>query len=143
MLKLIACGNVVADADLIASTKNDGSQGHRSKFSIAVNRHAKTKEDAPVYINVTLWDNQAQTFSKYIKKNTKVTVEGDFTLNTYVGQDGKEHTNIAMSAPAIEIQGGGYQNTQQAAPATPAPVAAPAEAAPQFTQVEDDEPLPF
>ena len=139
MLKLIACGTITSDANFVSNNKNDGTTGYRSSFSVAVNRHAKTKDDAAIFINVTLWDNQAKNMHQYLKKGTRVTLEGDFIPSTFTKQDGTTQTNLQMSSPSIEIQ-----SNQPQAKAQPVQQEAPAEEepAPEFTQVEEDD-LPF
>ena len=139
MLKLFCCGNVVADADLVNVTRNDGTPAIRSKFTVAVNRHSKTRGEEAVYVNVTLWDNYAKNVQPYIKKGTKVTLEGDFSTYTYTKQTGGTQTNLEMSNPAIEITSSKQEQPVRQANQTVQPAPAPQVTEPQnFTAVEED-----
>lgn len=87
MNKVLLVGNLVKDIELRYTT-NEKAVG---KFTIAINRETKNKDgeyDAD-YINCVSFGEQAKALSEYLKKGTKVSVEGHIQTGSYE-KDGKK-----------------------------------------------------
>ena len=130
-------------------------------FTVAVNqRPTKAQKDAgqqppAKFYRVTAWRELGENCQKYLAKGRKVFVAGRIDAQAYIGNDGKPHASLELTADEVEFlsargetsdTSGGGGNAPQAAPAAspaPAPAAPSAPAAPEgFTQVEEDD-LPF
>lgn len=62
------------------------------QFRIAVNRNftnANGEREAD-FLNVVVWDKQAENLSKYQKKGSLISVEGRIQTRNYDGDDGKK-----------------------------------------------------
>ncbi|MDR0874946.1 MAG: single-stranded DNA-binding protein [Clostridiales Family XIII bacterium] len=140
-----------------------------TRFTIAVNRFRKSEggDDAD-FIRITAFDKQAELVERYLKKGSKVGVEGRIQTGSYE-KDGKKVYTTDVIANRVEFLdrkgegGGGYSGGGNSgggdfggqfggapapsyAPAAPAPAPAPA-AAPQdlpdaFAEIDDDD-MPF
>lgn len=77
-----------------------------AKFNVAVTSRYKTKageyEDKTKWMPVEVWRSLADVAEKYIKKGTKVYVEGTLEDNTYE-KDGQTKTFEFVAAQTIEI----------------------------------------
>jgi single-strand DNA-binding protein len=91
-----------------------------TNFTIAVNRRRRGTDgnwvDETDWYRISLFRNAAETAAEYLKKGTKVLVEGQLQIRTYTGQDGIERTSVEVNAdnfviltPRDEAPGGGYQ----------------------------------
>ena len=91
-----------------------------TNFSLAVNRRRRGMDgnyvDETDWFRVTLFRNMAETSAEWLKKGSKVLVEGQLQIRTYTGQDGIERTSVDVNAdnfmnltPRDEMGGGGYQ----------------------------------
>lgn len=146
-------GNLVADPE-VRTTPNGKSVVN---LRIANNRSYRTKDgewkDAPVsFLNVVLWEQQADFVAKYFKKGDGIIVGGRLTSRRYETKAGEKRT--AYDIVANEVSFGGKpkaKDGQAAAPAaaaqTPAPAAQPvnnAVDANEFMVIDDDcDDLPF
>jgi single-strand DNA-binding protein len=72
--------------------------------------------DETDWFRVTLFRNLAETAAEWLKKGSKVLVEGQLQIRTYTGQDGIERTSVDVLAdnfmnltPRDDVGGGGFQ----------------------------------
>lgn len=92
-----------------------------TNFTIAVNRRRRGTDgnfvDETDWYRISLFRRDAETAAEYLKKGSKVLVEGQLQIRNYTGQDGIERTtvevnadNFVMLSPRDEAAGGGgYQ----------------------------------
>ncbi len=92
-----------------------------TNFSIAVNRRRRGQDgnyvDETDWYRITLFRNLSETSAEWLKKGSKVLVEGQLQIRTYTGQDGVERTSVDVNADNFvnltardEMGGGGgYQ----------------------------------
>jgi single-strand DNA-binding protein len=89
-----------------------------TNFTIAVNRRRRGTDgnfvDETDWYRISLFRRDAETAAEYLKKGTKVLVEGQLQIRTYTGQDGIERTSVEVNAdnfvmltPRDEMGGGG------------------------------------
>jgi single-strand DNA-binding protein len=93
-----------------------------TNFTMAVNRRRRGMDgnyvDETDWFRISLFRNAAETAAEYLKKGTKVLVEGQLQIRNYTGQDGIERTSVEVNADNFVILtprdemgggGGGYQ----------------------------------
>ncbi|MFD1144527.1 single-stranded DNA-binding protein [Larkinella insperata] len=144
MNKVILIGNVGNDPEV---RYLDGGSVV-AKFSVATNERYTTRTgeqvDQTEWFRVEVWNDQAKTVEKYVRKGNQIYVEGRLKTETYTDREGKERFSLTVRATTFQFLGGGRQDGaeggdyQDAPPAprqqaTPQPVPAPAprQAAPQ------------
>lgn len=127
MNKAMIIGNLARDPEL-RSTPNGIAV---CTFTVAVNRrkqNAEAGQPEADYFRVTAWRQLGENAARYLTKGKKVAVVGPVGLNLYQGQDGQQRASLEITAEDIE-----YLSPREQAGAVPA----------GFTQVSDDEELPF
>lgn len=99
MFKITALGNLVSDA---RTGENNGKTV--VNFTIAAHTMFKDAEKNYItnYIDVSVWNNQAQSCSK-LKKGNKVCVVGSAVVKPYTTKDGKSGFNIVVSPDNVEF----------------------------------------
>lgn len=98
------------------------------RFSLAVDRRGRDAgADFPTCV---AFDKTAELIGKYCKKGDRLGVIGRIQTGSYE-KDGRKVYTTDVIVHEIELMGGKREES------------APQETAPQFTEVEDDEPLPF
>ncbi len=148
MNKVILMGRLTRDPE------TRYSQGEKqtaiSRFSLAVDRRIKRdgQPDAD-FFNCTAFGKSGEFVEKYLKKGTKVLVEGSVQNNNYTDKDGVKHYDYVIVVETIEFaeskgsngSNAGSQNTQNQSAAT---ASAPA-SGDGFMNIPDgiEEELPF
>jgi single-strand DNA-binding protein len=82
-----------------------------SKFSIAVNRRARTdatgnKNEETDFFDVTLWGKQAEGLHKYLIKGKQVAIEGRLQQDRWTDQNGASHSRVSIVAENLQLLGG-------------------------------------
>ncbi|KAA9349559.1 single-stranded DNA-binding protein [Larkinella humicola] len=149
MNKVILIGNVGNDPEV---RYLDGGSVV-AKFSVATNERYTTRTgeqiDQTEWFRVEVWNDQAKTVEKYVRKGNQIYVEGRLKTETYTDREGKERFSLTVRATTFQFLGSARQDgaegggesyaestpspRQQAAP-QPAPARQPApqpQAAPQ------------
>jgi len=131
MNKVIMMGRLTRDPE---TRYGQGANGTAvSRFSIAVDRRFKREgEPEADFFDCTAFNKQAEFVEKYLKKGTKIVLEGSVQNNNYTNKEGQkvygtrivvDNLEFAESKAASEGSGsnygGGqsYQNNSQPAPA--------------------------
>jgi len=95
--KLIIVGNLGRDPELRHT--QDGTAV--TTISVAVNRK-RNGEKATSWYSVSVWNGQAEHVCEYLKKGSKVLVEGgNLRVNQYTGKDGKSSATIELTAERV------------------------------------------
>jgi single-strand DNA-binding protein len=76
-----------------------------AKFSLAVRQNRKNEQgDYGVdYVNCTVFGKRAATIQQYFHKANQVTVAGEWSLNTWTGRDGHEHTQLQLAVNDFDL----------------------------------------
>ena len=111
-------GNLGNDAE----TRNSSGGGTFTTFSIAVNKMGASKEDKPLWVNVTCFGKTSEWAGKSLKKGNQVLVQGSLELQEYEGKDGKNHVSVKLLAGKV-LSLTRTTPTASAAPATSASAA--------------------
>jgi single-strand DNA-binding protein len=79
------------------------------------------KQSVTSWVRCTKWINQGQStkIADYLKKGTKVYVEGKPAASAYIAQDGTAKASLELSVRDIELQGSAQPQQQAGAVAQP------------------------
>jgi single-strand DNA-binding protein len=116
MNKVMLIGNLGRDPEM-SYTPNGLAV---TKFSLAVrnyvrsqNNQSNERQDDTVWYNVTAFGKQAETTNTYLKKGSKVYVEGRINPRKYTDRNGAERISLDVTLNDMEFltpkdgQGGG------------------------------------
>lgn len=90
-------GRITKDA-VLEKTKDNLSL---VRVSIAVNRSTKKKDteeyiDKPVFVDLTIFGNYAETMFKYFTKGRYITVQGHLDMDSWTGPDGTKNSKLKV-----------------------------------------------
>lgn len=77
-------------------------------FSMAVNRSVKKKdsedyEDKPVFVDMTIFGNYAESMVKHLTKGRYITVKGHLDMDSWTSADGKKNQRLKVVPEQGEI----------------------------------------
>ena len=140
MNKVILIGNLANDPE--AYTTSSGIS--RSTFRLAVQRRFTNQQGVREadFLTIVAWRQSADFCTRYLRKGSRVAVEGSIQNRSYDGRDGQKRWITEIIAESVESVGG----RSDPGP-TPPPERTPSadvenNTGSTFTEVEDDE-LPF
>jgi single-strand DNA-binding protein len=121
--RVLLIGRTTSDIEL--KTTNSGK--FVCTFTLAVNR--RFKSDETDFLDVVVWNKTAEWASQYIKKGQAIFVSGSLQVRTWKDNNGNNRKTVEVIADEIQF----------------AEAKAKGETQPQedFTEVTDEEPLPF
>jgi single-strand DNA-binding protein len=113
-LRRVANGTAVVDLGLAVNRSYTGKDGER--------------REEVVFIDVTVWDRQAETCCQYLKKGRPIHVEGYLKMDTWTDKTtGTERTKLKVQADRVQFldrredSGGGGPVASEDEYAAPAP----------------------
>ena len=98
MKKIIITGNVGHDASM--QVLQDGTNFVKFSVGVSVGTKQNPKTD---WCDITCNGKLADVAHNYVKKGTKVLIEGFPTINVYTSKDGKATGNLKIYANNIEL----------------------------------------
>ena len=113
--QVVLVGRLGSDPDYQYFQNSDAK---KASFSIAVNKSRKNPqtqkwEDVPNWFKVEIWGNNAEYVSKYARKGSLVTVQGELKQNRWVDSTtGKEKSTVIINANNISIPKQGSGSTE-------------------------------
>lgn len=109
MKKTVIIGNLGQDAQVKATQQ--GSQF--LSFTVAVSEKVKGQEST-TWFSCSGWGERfTQTLAQYLKKGTKVYIEGNYSPSLFQRQDGTMDISHNMMVNQIELLGGAPQQAPQ------------------------------
>ena len=102
MNKVFLSGNLTRDPE-VKYTPNGKAV---SKFGIAINRRYKNAEGGQPdvdFFNLTAWDKTAEFCGRYLRKGSRVLVEGRLQTYSYQAQDGTKRSGVDIQIDNIEF----------------------------------------
>lgn len=103
MNKLLLIGHLGKDPDMNYTPSGVAV----TKFSLAVNHTSKSasgeKQTETQWFNIIAWRNLAETCNTYLKKGSKVYLEGRLTTRKYTDRTGVERVAIEVIANEMEM----------------------------------------
>lgn len=111
--KVILVGNLTRDPEL----RTVGSGGAKvATFGLAVNDVYRDKAgnsvERPVFVDVDVWDRQAENAAQYLRKGRTVLVEGRLQMDAWE-KDGQKRTKLKIRASAVKFMAPPPQGQQQ------------------------------
>jgi len=103
MNKIMLIGNLGRDPEM-SYTPNGTAI---TKFTLAVNRVTKSptgeRQEETEWFNIVAWQKLAETCNAYLRKGSKVFIEGRLTTRKYTDRNGVERLAIDVIANEMEI----------------------------------------
>ena len=145
--KVILMGGLTRDPEL----KQAASGVKVADLSLAITETWKDKsgesKETTCYVDVVVWQRQAELCCQYLSKGRQILVEGRLQLDEWENQQGEKRRKLRVRADRVQFLPDGRRNAGQGAPAEPgqsaAPQNTPAPAAPAVDDLGDDDDLPF
>lgn len=97
MNKVIMMGRLTKDPEYRQTQDGKGL----TRFSIAVDR--KTKDKVTDFFNCTAFGKTAEFAEKYLKKGTKIVLDGKVQNDSYTNKDGKKVTTTVIIVDELEF----------------------------------------
>ena len=118
MNKVILMGRATRDPEIRYGTGNN--QMAIANFSIAVDRRFKREGEPDAdFFNCTAFSKTAEFVEKYIKKGTKVVIDGRLQNDSYTNKDGQKVTSTKIMIDSIEFAESKAANEPNNAPPAP------------------------
>ena len=142
--KVILIGNLGRDPEVRYLPSGDAV----ANFSIATSENWKDRngqrQERTEWHNISMFGRLAEIAGQYLKKGSKVYIEGRIQSRKYTGKDGIERTAYEIIGSEMKMLGGGNDSGQQNAQHTPpAPPRSQAPAAPAQPVDDIDDDVPF
>jgi single-strand DNA-binding protein len=103
MNKIILIGNLGRDPEM--SYTNNGTAV--TKFSLAVSRRSKSptgeRQEETEWFNIIAWRQLAEISSQYLRKGSKVYIEGRLQQRKYTASDGTQRLAVEVIANDMEM----------------------------------------
>ena len=135
MNKVFLTGNLTKDPEV----KYTPSGKAVSKMGIAVSRRFKNAESGQFdvdFFNLTAWEKTAEFCARYLRKGSRVLIEGRLQTYTYTGQDGSKRSGVDIQVENIEFAGAKRDGESSGERFTSKPSAS--SAPPNNTDFDDD-----
>ena len=102
--KVFLMGRLTRDPEL----RYTASQTAVTELSMAINRSYTTREgetrEETVFIDVTVWDRQAETCCQYLKKGRSLHVEGSLRLDSWDDKTtGEKRSKLKIQAERVQF----------------------------------------
>lgn len=101
MNKVILIGRLTKDPEIRYTTKNNPV----ASFSLAVNRDYinENGEREADFINIVVWNKQAENCSKYINKGSQISIEGRIQTRSYEDKNGEKRYTTEVIADQVHF----------------------------------------
>ena len=99
MNNVFLIGRMTNDVELRANEAGTS----KGQFTLAVNRKgAKEGTQQTDFINIVVWNKQAENLSKYMGKGSQIGIEGSIRVDNYTDKDGNKRTYNYVLAQSIQ-----------------------------------------
>ena len=103
MNKIMLIGNLGKDPEMSYTASGTAV----TKFSLAVNRNVKSptgeRQTETDWFNIIAWNQLAETCNSYLKKGSKIFVEGRLSQRKYTDKNNVERTSIEVTISDMEM----------------------------------------
>jgi len=150
--KVILMGGLTRDPEL----KQAASGVKVADLSLAITEQWKDKSgesrENTCYVDVVVWNRQAELCCQYLSKGRQILVEGRLQLDEWTNQQGEKRSKLRVRADRVQFMSDGSKRSGTSAssgsdldnnaPATQSQ-SAPAPASPDIDDLGDEDDLPF
>ena len=137
--KVILVGNLTRDPE----KKYLPSGVAVADLGLAINESYKNKEgewvEKPVFVDIVVWDRQAENCAQYLSKGSPLLVEGRLQLDTWETPQGEKRSKVRVRADRVQFLSGGGQRSSESSAAS----GSNAGMSPPPAPAVDDDDLPF
>ncbi len=158
--KVILAGNLTRDIE-IKYTQSGSAIGNTA---IATSRKFKSstgeQKEEVLFIDLTFFGRTAEIANQYLRKGSKVLVDGRLKLDQWTAQDGSKRSRHSVTVENLQMLGGkdeaapmggngygqqdGPSNNSYSQPAPSAPAAAPQQPATNIPEIDiNEDEIPF
>jgi len=109
MVQLI--GNLTRDVEL----RQTESGTAVCTLGVAVNEKRKDGTEDVVFVDVTLWERQAEVAAEYLGKGSPVYIEGRLKLDKWQTKEGEARQMLTVTGRRMQMLGSKQQQQQQTA----------------------------
>lgn len=104
--RVILMGNLTRDPELRYTPQGTAVSDLRLAVTTSRGRGAERRDDT-VFIDVTVWERQAETCSEYLSKGRAVLVEGRLKLDEWDDREtGQKRSKLSVVASSVTFVGG-------------------------------------
>lgn len=93
--RVILIGRLTSNPEI----KYTGSNKPYTRICVAVNRFSEGTD----FINVTVWNKQAENVCEYLGKGSLVMIEGSLSVNNYEDSEGNRRTSTEVIAQNVQF----------------------------------------
>ena len=111
--KVFLMGNLTREPEL----RYTPSGSAVCEFGIAVNRRTQDR-DEPCFVEIIVWEKQAEACGKFIQKGSPVFIEGRLQYDQWVDKEQKKRSRLRVTAERVQFLD---RRDSQAEPGAPAP----------------------
>lgn len=102
--RVILIGRLTSNPEI----KYTGSNKPYTRICVAVNRFSEGTD----FINVTVWNKQAENVCEYLGKGSLVMIEGSLSVNNYEDSEGNRRTSTEVMAQNVQFLDRKNNNTE-------------------------------
>lgn len=102
--RVILIGRLTSNPEI----KYTGSNKPYARICVAVNRFSEGTD----FINVTVWNKQAENVCEYLGKGSLVMIEGSLSVNNYEDSEGNRRTSTEVMAQNVQFLDRKNNNTE-------------------------------
>jgi len=117
--KIILVGNLTRDIELRYSQAGMGIASTAIATSHKFTVNGEKKEEV-CFVDITFFGRSAEVANQYLRKGSKILVEGRLKLDSWVDQNGQKRSKHTVTVATMQMldskgdnQGGGYNNQAQ------------------------------
>ncbi|MFH1067761.1 MAG: single-stranded DNA-binding protein [bacterium] len=140
--KVFLIGNLTRDPEVRHTPKGTAV----GDLGLAINTSFRTADgaskDEVCYVDVVVWDRQAETCKEYLTKGSPVFVEGRLQLDQWETPEGGKKSRLRVRAERVQFLGRGKSSEGRPSTGGSKPADQSAPAAPQEDAPSDDD-IPF
>lgn len=100
MIKVFVVGNLTKDVELKEVTVEGKEPFKVAKFTVASNTVGK---DSAVFIDCEAAGGLAEVLAKYTKKGSGIALNGDYTVNEYISNNGDKVRRVVIKANEVQF----------------------------------------
>ena len=145
--KVLLMGNLTQDPELRRIPSGTAVSTLRLAVSETFQTKGGEKVERTVFLDVDVWDRQAETCSQYLSKGSPVFVEGRLQLDSWDDKEtGQKRSRLKVRADRVQFLGGAKGAASGGMRDAPPPSGGSAEAATYedpLSKSADDEEIPF
>ncbi|MDA3926301.1 MAG: single-stranded DNA-binding protein [Kiritimatiellae bacterium] len=148
--KVILMGGITRDPEL----KQSASGVKVADLSLAISEQWKDKsgesQETTCYVDIVVWNRQAELCCQYLTKGRQVLIEGRLQLDKWENSQGEKRSKLRVQASRVQFlssgknsAGGGGALGSSSAPAAQPAQNSSAPASPDVDDLGDEDDLPF